>query len=167
MKDNLQIRRTTWGDLDRILALYARARAFMKETGNPTQWSDNWPPEDLIREDIEKGYNLVCECDGVIHGVFAYFQGIDIDPTYLKVEGGEWKKEGEYGVVHRLAASGEVKGVSETCLNWAFEQCHHLRVDTHNDNKVMQHILEKMGFEKIGIIYVEKDNSPRIAYEKY
>ncbi|MCQ2520593.1 MAG: GNAT family N-acetyltransferase [Lachnospiraceae bacterium] len=153
-------------DYDRILELYSRARRFMKETGNPTQWSDNWPPVELIKEDIEKGDNLVCEKDGIIHGVFAYFQGLDIDPTYLVIEDGAWLKEGEYGVVHRLAGSGEEKGVAEAALNWSFAQCHHLRVDTHADNKVTQTILEKLGFVRTGIIYVKKDNSPRIAYEK-
>lgn len=153
-------------DYDRIKALYARARKFMQETGNPTQWGENWPPEALVLEDIEKSCNYVCEKDGVIHGVFAYFQGEDIDPTYRIIEDGAWIKGGEYGVVHRLAASGEVKGVGEACLSFAFGKCGHLRVDTHKDNKVMQSILGKCGFVRTGIIYVEKDNSPRIAYEK-
>ncbi len=39
------------------------------------------------------------------------------------------------------------------------------RIDTHNDNKIMQHVIEKNGFIRCGIIYV-KDGSPRIAYEK-
>lgn len=159
-------RHPNMADYDRIKALYVRARRFMQEIGNPTQWGDNWPPEALVLEDIEKGYNYVCEKDGVIHGVFAYFQGVDIDPTYRVIEDGAWIREGEYGVVHRLASSGEVKGVGEACLSYAFSKCGHLRVDTHEDNKVMQSILKKCGFERTGIIYVEKDNSPRIAYEK-
>lgn len=158
-------RHPTMADYDRIKILYLRAREFMKATGNPTQWGDEWPPESLVLSDIENQTNYVCECDGVIHGVFAYFQGMDIDPTYRVIENGAWIADGEYGVVHRLAASGEIKGVGEACLNYAFSKCHHLRVDTHDDNKVMQHILEGMGFVKTGIIYVEKDNSPRIAYE--
>ena len=40
-----------------------------------------------------------------------------------------------------------------------------LRADTHADNKIMQHLLEKNGFTKCGIIHVE-DGTPRIAYQK-
>lgn len=51
------------------------------------------------------------------------------------------------------------------CLDWSYEQCHNLRIDTHDDNRIMQHILEKTGYVKCGRIYVE-DGSPRIAYHK-
>lgn len=38
-------------------------------------------------------------------------------------------------------------------------------IDTHKDNKITRHLIEKNGFAKGGIIYVA-DCSPRIAYEK-
>ena len=91
---------------------------------------------------------------------------MDIDPTYRRIDDGAWISDTEYGVVHRLAVSGDVKGAGSICLNWAFEQCHHLRVDTHADNKVMQNLLERLGFVRTGIIYVHEDNDPRFAYEK-
>lgn len=34
----MEIRRTTVEDLPRLLALYARARQFMADHGNPNQW---------------------------------------------------------------------------------------------------------------------------------
>lgn len=40
----------------------------------------------------------------------------------------------------------------------------HLRIDTHEDNAVMQHVIEKCGFKRCGIIYVS-NGTPRIAYE--
>jgi len=67
---------------------------------------------------------------------------------------------------HRLAGDGSEKGIGRFCLDWAFEQCKHLRVDTHTDNKVMQSLLGKAGFIKCGIIHVVEDNYPRFAYEK-
>lgn len=39
-----------------------------------------------------------------------------------------------------------------------------LRIDTHEENKVMRHLIEKSGFAECGIIRVE-DGSPRIAYQ--
>ena len=43
-------------------------------------------------------------------------------------------------------------------------QIHHLRIDTHADNHIMQHLILQCGFTRRGIIYV-RDGSPRIAYE--
>ena len=48
---------------------------------------------------------------------------------------------------------------------WCAERCDSLRADTHADNKIMQHILEKNGFARCGIIHVA-DGTPRIAYQK-
>ncbi|MSL30079.1 GNAT family N-acetyltransferase, partial [Escherichia coli] len=66
---------------------------------------------------------------------------------------------------HRMAASGKRKRVSEACVNWCFEHFENIRVDTHRDNKVMQHILTKYGFQRCGIIYV-KNGTERIAYQR-
>ena len=49
-------------------------------------------------------------------------------------------------------------------MDYCKAQIPHLRIDTHEDNKVMQHVLEKYGFVRCGIVYVS-DGSPRIAYE--
>ena len=51
-------------------------------------------------------------------------------------------------------------------IEWAFNQCNHLRMDTHGDNYVMQNLLKKNGFVHCGTIYVEEDSYPRLAYEK-
>ena len=61
---------------------------------------------------------------------------------------------------------GSVKGIGEFCLNWAYQQCGHLRVDAHGDNMVLQNVLGRMGFTHCGTIYVEEDHVPRLAYEK-
>lgn len=163
------IRHARLDDYERILQIYARARDFMRETGNPRQWNTKWPPEELIQEDIQLGRNYVCEVDGRVQGVFVYIQGIDIDPTYRTINSGSWMdgdKPVEYGVVHRVASSGEVKGIGSYCIKWAYEQCGHLRIDTHGDNVVMRNLLKQLGFEERGIIYVVEDNDPRIAFEK-
>ena len=50
-------------------------------------------------------------------------------------------------------------------ITWCLEHCESLRADTHADNKAMQHLLEKNGFTRCGIIRVE-DGTPRIAYQR-
>ena len=164
----MKIRKSTENDFDRIMVIYARAREFMKLTGNPNQWGPtNWPPADLIHNDIKERNSYVCLNDeDKIIGTFFFTQGKDIEPSYREISDGEWKDNSEYGVVHRIASDGSEKGVGKFCLGWAFDQCGHLRIDTHTDNKVMQSLLGKLGFIKCGIVYVSEDNNPRFAYEK-
>lgn len=161
------IRQSSREDLAELMKIYEYARRFMAEHGNPHQWGTrSWPPEELIRADIAAGKSYVCLAGNRIAGTFFYDQGKEIEPTYRVIECGVWKDDRPYGVVHRLAGSGIVKGVGRFCLDWAFRQCGHLRIDTHGDNRIMQNLLRQCGFQRCGIIYTGEDHSPRIAYEK-
>lgn len=163
----MKIRHTTENDLQKIMQIYDYARKFMAAHGNPKQWgATGWPYEEVIREDIRTGHSYVCEENGEVVGTFYYIYGEDIDPTYRRIQDGDWLSETAYGVVHRMAGDGSAKGIGEFCLNWAYEQCGHLRVDTHADNIVMHNLLLKLGFEKCGIIHVIEDDEPRFAYER-
>jgi RimJ/RimL family protein N-acetyltransferase len=164
----VRIRKSAEQDFDRIMEIYAFARAFMAKNGNPNQWGPtNWPPEELIRRDIREGSSYICENDeGQIIGTFFFVRGDDIEPTYRQITDGAWLDNSQYGVVHRLASDGSEKGIGSFCLNWAFEHCGHLRVDTHGDNTIMQNLVKKLGFVHCGTIYVEEDDYPRLAYEK-
>ena len=163
----MEIRHSREDDLPVIMRIYSYARQFMAEHGNPNQWGPtNWPPERLIRSDIAAGNSYVCIHDNRIVGTFFFQSGKDIEPTYRIITDGSWLNDNAYGVIHRLAADGTVKGIGQFCINWAFVQCGHLRADTHGDNIVMQHLLTKCGFEHCGTIYVEEDDYPRLAYEK-
>ncbi len=154
-------------DFQCIMEIYAYARQFMAEHNNPNQWGPtNWPPKGLIREDIGKGKSYVCISEGRIVGTFFFDYGKDVEPAYKMIEDGRWTKESPYGVIHRIAGDGTVKGIGKCCIDWAFEKCGHLRMDTHGDNYVMQNLLEKNGFVHCGTIYVTEDNYPRLAYEK-
>ncbi len=164
----MKIRHSTEQDFDRIMEIYAYARKFMAEHGNPNQWGPTcWPPEDLIHEDIRRGDSYVClDDESRVVGTFYYICGKDIEPTYKKIDDGDWLDDSPYGVVHRVAGDGSVKGIGSFCVNWAYEQCGHLRIDTHGDNIVMQNMLKKLGFTHCGTIYVHEDNYPRLAFEK-
>ena len=161
----LLVRPTRPEDLDRILALYRIARDFMRRTGNPTQWKDSWPPDELAAEDIAQGRSMAVVSGETVVGVFAWYQGVDVDPTYREMAEGSWLEDSEYIVIHRAASSGEVPGVLRAVMDWAWARCPHIRVDTHTDNAVMRHLLGRMGFEYRGIIYVPQDTAPRLAFE--
>ena len=149
------------------MEIYASARDFMAKNGNPRQWgSTGWPPEALIRRDISAGKSYVCESEGRVIGTFFYDHGLQIEPTYQVIEDGKWLEESAYGVVHRLAGDGSKRGIGAFCLKWALRQSGHIRIDTHGDNKVMQKLLERLGFTHCGTIFVQEDKDPRLAYEK-
>lgn len=159
----MRVRETTAEDLDRVMEIYGRAKQYMIETGNGTQWKEGYPARELIEADMEKHQSFVCEEEGRVHGVFAFIMGED--PTYRVIEGGAWKNDKPYGTIHRIAGDGEVKGVFSTCLEYCLSRIDNVRADTHENNHTMQHLLEKHGFERCGIIYL-LDGRPRLAYHR-
>lgn len=159
----MEIRKTVLDDLDRVMEIYDDARRYMRENGNSEQWGNGYPGMDLIKRDISEGKSYVCVDDNQIAGVF-YFN-IGPDPTYHNIYEGAWINDEPYGVVHRIASGNRKKGVASFCLNWCLDKWPNIRIDTHKDNIVMQSFLNKMGFIKCGIIYLE-DGGERIAYQK-
>ena len=150
-------------DLPQMLAVYRIARQFMIDSGNPNQWNAGYPSDELLLQDIEQQQLYVEEIDGAINGVFVLAMGED--PTYAHIEGGEWLSNEPYGTIHRIASNGSSSGFFGRCMAFCESRITHLRVDTHHDNAVMQHLAEKAGFLRCGIIHLP-DGSPRIAYEK-
>lgn len=166
----MEIRAAVLGDLPQMMEIYAAARQFMRETGNPDQWKDSYPEEEIVREGILEGKAFVCVAgrpeegeEGELLGTFYFAE--EEDPTYQKIEEGRWLNEEPYGVVHRVAGSGKVKGFAKACFDWAGKQCNNLKIDTHRDNHVMQHVLEKNGFTRCGIIYL-LNGEERLAYQR-
>ena len=160
----LTIRKATLADLPSIMPIYDKAKESMRRTGNPHQWDSSYPSADLIAEDIREGCCHVCLLpDGTVCGTFWF--GVIEEPTYAYIEDGVWPDDRPYGVIHRLASDGEVKGLGRQVFEWAFAQHPNIRVDTHRDNHVMQHIVTTLGFDYCGVIYVA-DGSPRLAYQR-
>lgn len=157
----MTIRHAKREETDEIMRIYSRARAFMAENGNATQWV-NYPPRELLLSDIDREELYVCEQGGAIAAVFMYSERPE--PTYGYIDGA-WQNDLPYGVVHRIASAGIVKGAGRHCLEWAIEKCKNLRIDTHRDNAPMQNLLNSLGFKYCGIIYLE-NNDERIAFQK-
>lgn len=155
------IRKATPADLPRVLALYANARQFMAEHGNPNQWGKTNPPRETLEADIEKG-ELYVACRGdEIKGVFALILGQD--PTYGYIAG-RWRSHAPYGTIHRVASDGS-GGLLAAAVDYAWNVIPHLRIDTHRDNLPMQRAIQRTGFDYCGVIYLE-NGDPRLAYEK-
>ena len=147
--------------LEEILAVYDTARKFMQANANPSQWAGGYPQRELLEKDIAEGKLYTVMDDGVIEGVFFFAEGPDSTYEFIK---GEWLTPLPYHVVHRVASSGRKKGLLKTVIEFCFGFCDNIKIDTHKDNFVMQKALEKLGFVKCGIIYLE-NGEERIAYQ--
>ena len=159
----LYVRHSQPADLQQIEAIFSYARKQMALNGNPSQWKNDRPSMELVKKDIENGNSYVIENEErEIVGTFAYIIGIE--PTYLEIKG-KWLDDAPYGTIHRIASNGKEKGVFETTLSFAEGFGKDIRIDTHKDNRIMLHLIEKSGFQRCGIIIVD-DGSERIAFQK-
>lgn len=160
----MTIKRNTAQDIVTLMQIYREGREIMLSCGNVNQWRQGYPTEEIILEDISKGQSYGIWDNDQLVGSFAFIKGKD--PTYAYIENGAWLEDTKpYATIHRLASLKASKGIAEACFDWSWGQIQNLRVDTHRDNVIMRHCVEKAGFKYCGIIYLETGDS-RLAYQK-
>lgn len=157
----MQIRKATVQDLSAVLDIYERARGFMEETGNPTQWGKSYPSPECVRSDIQTEHLYVLEKDGALHGVFAFFP--EGDAAYDTFPD-KWINPLPYAAIHRVASAGKERGVLSAIVAYCLSQRKNLKIDTHKDNRVMQKALEKQGFVFCGVANIP-DVGERMLYQ--
>ena len=146
------------------MAVLEAAKGIMRSSGNTSQWVDGYPSKAVIKGDINKGYGFVVADNARIVGYFAFIPSPE--PTYEKIFDGDWLDDTlPYHVVHRIGSYPEVHGVFRTIMDWCFSHDRNIRVDTHRDNHIMQHVLLRYGFLYCGIIYLAS-GSERLAYQR-
>lgn len=165
----MQIRKATKNDIPSIVSIMNEAKAYFKENQIP-QWqnANGYPNEIDVQKDIDaNGAWVVTHQDRVV--AYSFIREY-MEPNYLHIEG-KWLNNDPYAVVHRTCVENSMKGkhISGMFIEKAKDICKEngissIRVDTHEKNISMQKMLEKHGFIKTGIIYVE-DGSPRFAYQ--
>ena len=151
----MEIRKSRVGDLDRMMEIFAAARAFMAANGNPGQWA-------VLEEDIALGRSYVVLEAGKVVGTFVFFVGHE--PVYDVITNGAWSAEKPYGVIHRVASDGVTRGVGRACFDFCAAQSDYLRIDTHEKNRPMQQALTRYGFQRCGDVVYE-DGKERIAFD--
>ena len=156
-----RIRRATAADLPALQPVFEAAKAIMRADGNPTQWAaPGFPPDALILRDIDLGGGYVIEESKIV----AYFAlHPSPEPTYSYIDGA-WLTDEPYGVIHRMASYPDVHGIFAAIIDFAAARHAHLRIDTHRDNRIMQHLIDAAGFTYCGIIWLA-DGTERLAYE--
>ncbi len=154
-------------DIDLIMTFINDGKELLKSKG-VDQWQGEYPNRQSIVNDIEKeiGY-LICDSETVVGYCCVDFGGESAYDDLI----GEWLSYGEYSVLHRLAISGEYrsKGYADSAFSMAEKLTkekgvYSIKIDTHEDNKTMRHLLEKNGYRYCGkVSYPQGD---RIAFEK-
>ena len=96
----------------------------------------------------------------------------DVDYEAPMVDGA-WISDKQYCAVHRIATAASMKRkglasfIMESAARIAREHgCASLRIDTHDDNRVMQAFLESLGFVRCGHIRLHRTGALRVAFEK-
>lgn len=155
-------RPATTDDTQILLTIYATARAYQKQTGNPHQWPDYYPGLEDIQSDIaQEALNVVINTDtDEIVGAFSVFAGPD--PTYQTIEGA-WCNDRPYIVAHRVAVAKPHAGIGRSILRMLKQARSDIRIDTHYDNAPMRGLLASEDFVETGTIYLASGD-PRVAY---
>ena len=161
---NWTIREAKPTDITEIMQVMDAAKKIMRQSGNMHQWGDGYPSEEVIFSDMEKHSGFVIEDGSRIVGYFAFLPSPE--PTYSKIYDGEWMDDNlPYHVIHRIASYPEAHGIFSTIMDFCFSHDANIRIDTHKDNRIMQHNIKKHGFTYCGIIYLASGDE-RLAYQK-
>ena len=161
---NRSVRESRPADMAEIMKVMEAARKIMRQSGNMHQWADGYPSEAVIFNDMEKHGGFVLEEADRIVGYFAFLPSPE--PTYSKIYDGKWLDDTQpYHVVHRIASYPDIHGIFSDIMDYCFSRDANIRIDTHKDNRIMQHNIEKHGFTYCGIIYLANGDE-RLAYQK-
>ena len=158
------IRHATPADMTDIMKVMEVAKQTMRSSGNLNQWGDGYPSEDVFASDMDRGGGMVMDEDGRVVAYFAFLASPE--PTYEKIYDGKWlDDEQPYHVIHRIASYPDVHNIFSDIMDYAFSKDRNIRIDTHRDNRIMQHNIKKHGFEYCGIIYLASGDE-RLAYQR-
>ncbi len=156
------IRKATENDIQAVLAIFDKAKDIMRSDGNSTQWGDGYPDAGIVRTDISMGGAHIIEQDGKPVAYFALLPSPE--PTYSSIDGKWLDDSSPYHVIHRIASTPESHGVFRRIIEYALSVSGNLRIDTHRDNRIMRHVIERAGFSYCGVINLP-DGSERLAYQ--
>lgn len=167
----IYLRRSTMADLPMIEEIIADGRQALKDAGS-TQWQDGNPTKETLKDDIKQRHSWVLLVNGQVAGVATLLPGPEDD--YRTITGGHWADDSDdYVTIHRVAISSHFRGqhlssfMFSDLLTVGQELGYtNFRIDTHEQNQVMQHLIKKFGFHYRGTVTVDDQLDPnRVAFE--
>jgi len=167
----IYLRQSHSDDFERVAEIISGAKKMLFDRG-VNQWQKGYPDEAILQRDIEEGINYVLILDGAVVGTAALQQGYDRD--YQNISEGRWSENYDvtYSIIHRIAVESghQTKQLYIALIQQLLTMSYHLgysdvRIDTHPDNLVMQHVITDSGFDEKGIITLDADDGVRKAYQ--
>jgi len=168
---NIYLRQSTLEDLPRVVEIIDGAKKALRDRG-VDQWQKGYPDQEILKQDIQEDISYVLILDGEVIGAAALQQGYD--KNYQDMTSGAWDNNSDvtYSIIHRIAIDPEHQGeyLVSALIQHLLTMSHYLgysdvRIDTHPDNLVMQHVILESGFEEKGTIMMNEDNGNRKAYQ--
>jgi len=158
-------------DLPTIMNIIGDAQRYLANLGID-QWQDGYPDETQIKLDIKNkdSYVVLSDLEEVM-GTTVFTT--KTETTYQHIKGG-WitNNATKHGTIHRLAVSNQYRKLG--LAKFVFDECEQqlkimkiesLRIDTHEENKGMQHLLKQLSYTYCGVINLANGDK-RLAYEK-
>ena len=155
-----QIKQSKINDLDQIIEILRDGRNQLASQGID-QWQGDYPNVEHVKEDINNGWAyLVQSDDDETVGALSIVEAPD--HSYDELQGDWLIDTDKYVVIHRVAihSSHAGKGYASALFTNVIDyikqnrkEIKTIRIDTHEDNKIMQHLITKNGFTKVGELH--------------
>lgn len=170
---SLELRKATMADFDQIMTILRDGANQLAESG-VNQWQGEYPSPDQIKEDIKQGWAfLAMSDDQETVGAISIVSAPDHD--YDNLDGHWLNPSDRYVVIHRVAihSNHAGKGYATKLLSAVIDgikrnrpDIDSIRIDTHEDNLAMQHLIDKMGFKRVGSLHgVYRQDETSYVYE--
>lgn len=162
----MNFRKANYNDIEAINKIYEDASKSLAEN-EVDQWQDELKPKIKNKEAIKNIYLLTENEEILSTGLI-----LDYDKDYANIYDGFWLSNGKYYVVHKFATNIKIrrKGYASIFLQEVEKlaiknSIFSIKIDTHEDNYLMQKLLAKNGYKKCGMVILE-GSGKRLAYEK-
>lgn len=166
------VRKAKEHDLPAIVNIIDAARKLLAERSIP-QWQETTgPTKESLTLDLDKDRLFVLVVDEKVAGVAVITD--EWDPAYEAMTT-PWQEVDSttYASIHRfaIAAAYRGQGLADWLMAQLIQLCElagfkDIRIDTHPQNVAMQKVIEKAGFQKRGLVYLDVPNGERYAYQR-
>ena len=169
----MHIEKAQLKDYDRIIEILKDGRNQLAEKGID-QWQGDYPNPQHVKEDVENGFAyLVHSADDETVGTITILPSPD--HAYDNLDGKWLIDTDDYLTIHRVAIHSDHAG--QGYASQLFQEVikyikNHrqdiksIRIDTHEDNEAMQHLITKSGFTRVGTLHgVYRPNETSYVYE--
>lgn len=156
----MHIKKAEMSDYPRIVEILKDGRNQLAERGID-QWQGDYPNLEHVKEDVKNGYAFLVHSDD--HETVGTFTILPApDHAYDELDGQWLLDTQDYRTIHRVAIHSDHAGQGYASKLFEAVIDHFkdnepdvksLRIDTHEDNKAMQHLITKSGFTRVGTLH--------------